>query len=157
MAILGLILLLLGVGAAALSIWATSAGESVTTADGGTALSVPLFGGNGFQLEPMTLVLLGVGGALLALLGLWMMIAAGKRSARRARERRDLRKTQKQQEKELAETRSRLAAAEGQHTAPTGRPVHEHGTDQHVVHEEVTYTTDESAARLDDPRDGTVR
>lgn len=161
MALLGLILLLLGVGAAAFALWVATAGQSVVAADGSSALSVPVFGGNAFQLQTMTLVLLGVGGVILALLGVWMMISAGKRSARRSRERRELRKSQKQQEKELAETRSRLAAAEGRPVEPAREPRAdplEVGTaEQRVVHDEATYTTDEHGRPTDDHRDGTLR
>lgn len=113
MAILGFILLLLGIAAAAFGVWvATSANAALT--------SVAAFG-NTLNLSPMTILLLGAASVLLVLLGIWLMTAAGRRKVRAGKERRDLEKRQKEQEKELAETRKRLAREDTSRTS-TGSP-----------------------------------
>lgn len=108
MVVFGLILLLLGLGAGAFALWVATAGAQTVAPGGGTAMAID-FLGNTLELSVLTLLLLGVVGVLLALLGLWCMIAATKRKAREAKERRELRKNAKRQEKDLADTRRRLA------------------------------------------------
>lgn len=148
MAILGFILLLLGIAAAAFGLWVAMSTNAVTT-------SVAAFG-NTFQIAPMTMLLLGAVAVLLLLLGIWMMTAAGRRKVRATKERRDLEKRQHEQEKELAETRSRLAREDTRRETPTtstGSPRVE--TDRNDLGRDTGSDVgrDAGATRATDPRD----
>lgn len=142
MVVFGLILLLLGLGAGAFALWVATSGTQTAAPGGGTAMAIDLLG-NTLELSIVTLILLGVIGVLLALLGLWVMIAATKRKARAAKERHDLRKSQKRQEKELAETRQRLGEDrdDGAHADTRGHDRPD------------TLTDDRRDVRADDRRD----
>lgn len=144
MAILGFILLLLGIAAAAFGLWVAMSTDATTT-------SVAAFG-NTFDIAPMTMLLLGAVAILLLLLGIWMMTAAGRRKVRSTQERRDLEKRQREQEKELSETRNRLAAEETRRDTPTtsmGSPRVE--TESHDLGRDTNRDT--GATRAQNPRD----
>ncbi|MDO5628802.1 MAG: hypothetical protein Q4G43_10825 [Mobilicoccus sp.] len=100
MAVFGFILLLLGIGAGAFALW-------VALSPAATPSTVEAFG-NTLAITPLTVFILGAATVLLAVLGLWLMTAAGRSKVRATKERRDLEKRQKEQEKELAETRRKL-------------------------------------------------
>ncbi|WP_168583145.1 tetraspanin family protein [Gephyromycinifex aptenodytis] len=139
MAIIGFILLLIGIAGAAFGLWVAMSTAATTT-------SVAAFG-NTLNIAPMTMLLLGAASILLVLLGLWMMFGAGRRKMRDNKERRELEKLQREQEKELAETHSRLAkqneARLNQAQTSTGSP----------RIEESNLGRDNGATIAEDPRD----
>ena len=113
MAVLGVIFIVLAIGLGGAAFWvATSAGAAPTTVD--------MFN-NQLSLTPLTMFLLGVASTLLLLLGFWMMTSAGKRRVRRSQERRALEKQQREQERELAQTRAKLATTSSQPTTSFAR------------------------------------
>ncbi len=81
----------------------------VATSAGAATTSVELFN-NQLSLTPLTMFLSGGLTIFLLLIGLSMIMSAGRRRARKARERRDLEKQAREQERELAQTKARLAA-----------------------------------------------